>query len=144
MLQDDRVKPFSDVNSAFSNACEKGHIAIVERLLQDDRVCMCITAENNYALRCASVIGHIAVVDRLLQESMTCMPVCDIKEAIRLSSKRGHADIVYLLLQDERILNDVNIDLDWTIDFGWIIKVARQDGYLDVVNILLQFVRSTL
>jgi hypothetical protein len=47
-------------------AARNGHLAIVERLLQDDRVDP--SAEDNYAVRMAAENGHLAVVDRLLED----------------------------------------------------------------------------
>ena len=46
---------------------EHGHLAVVEKLLQDRRVDP--SAGNNYAIRYASQNGHFLVVKRLLQDA---------------------------------------------------------------------------
>jgi hypothetical protein len=45
---------------------QNGHLAVVERLLQDERVDP--SADDNYAVRWAAQNGHLAVVDRLLED----------------------------------------------------------------------------
>jgi hypothetical protein len=47
-------------------AAQNGHVAVVERLLQDTRVDP--SADDNYAVREAAANGHLAVVDRLLED----------------------------------------------------------------------------
>jgi ankyrin repeat protein len=134
LLQDNRVDPSADNNYAIRIASENGYVEVVDRLLQDKRVDLYDV--NNHAIRDASENGHIAVVDRLLQESTTCVePYTFIKTAIHCSSYRGHADIVYLLLQDKRVdfYDNINLDIDWTI-FS-----AMHYRYSDVVNLLLQY-----
>ena len=60
------LDPSADDNYAIRAASENGHIAVVDRLLQDGRVDP--SADDNHAIRMASHCGHIAVVDRLLQD----------------------------------------------------------------------------
>ena len=50
----------------FYLACEEGHIEVIERLLQDERVDP--AADDNFAIRAASENGHVVVVARLLQD----------------------------------------------------------------------------
>ena len=59
-------------NSAFRMASHYGHIAVVERLLQDGTGRVDPSAKNNYAICWASRNGHIAVVEILTRGRVTC------------------------------------------------------------------------
>ncbi len=58
--------PSTNNNLAIRLASENGHLPVVNRLLQDNRVNP--TADNNYAIRWASLNGRLPVVKRLLQD----------------------------------------------------------------------------
>ena len=58
--------PSADDNYAIRKASEKGHLNVVNRLLEDDRVDP--SARDNYAIRTASGNGHLNVVNRLLKD----------------------------------------------------------------------------
>jgi hypothetical protein len=81
-------------------ACDKGHWAIVDRLLQDDRVDP--TADNNKAFQVAASKGYLAIVCRLLEDKRVD-PAADNNYAIRVSSSNGHLAIVRRLLEDKRV-----------------------------------------
>jgi hypothetical protein len=67
LLMNPRSYPSAEsVNRAFNIACWEGHIEIVNRLLQDERVNP--SARNNRAIITAHSRGHQAVVDRLRQD----------------------------------------------------------------------------
>jgi ankyrin repeat protein len=58
--------PSADNNLAIRWASDRGHIDIVNRLLEDLRVDP--SADNNLAIRWASDRGHIDIVNRLLED----------------------------------------------------------------------------
>jgi ankyrin repeat protein len=135
LLQDKRVDPSDVINHAIRIAIEKGYVEVVDRLLQDDRVDP-FAEDYHYGdyreISCASRDGYIAVVDRLLQELTKCVePTSLIKEVLKSSSYRGHADIVYLILQNKQV-NDCYLDINWAI---WIVTMY---GRTNIVNLLLQ------
>ena len=94
------VDPSANENYAIQFASQFGHLAIVDRLLQDSRVDP--TADNNFALRFASRNGHHLVVDRLLQDSRVD-PSANDNDAIGWASRNGHHLVVDRLLQDSRV-----------------------------------------
>jgi hypothetical protein len=81
-------------------AARDGHIAVVERLLQDERVDP--SADNNYAVRLAARDGHIAVVERLLQDERVD-PSAGDNYAVRWAAENGHLAVVERLLEDDRV-----------------------------------------
>jgi hypothetical protein len=85
---------------AIKSASLNGHLAVVDRLLQDERVDP--AADDNNAIKSASRNGHLAVVDRLLQDERVD-PAADDSEAIRWASRNGYSAIIKRLLQDERV-----------------------------------------
>ena len=60
------MDPSANDNAAIQSASAHGHLAVVARLLQDERVGP--SDWNNEAIRAASENGHLAVVARLLQD----------------------------------------------------------------------------
>ena len=66
LLQDVRVDPSADDNTAIRAAAANGHIEVVDRLLQDKRVDP--SADDNFAVRQAAENDRIAVVDRLFRD----------------------------------------------------------------------------
>ena len=81
-------------------AAENGHLAVVERLLQDGRVDP--SAYDNYAVRWAAENGHVAVVERLLQEERVD-PSADDNRAVQWAAENGHLAVVDRLLEDDRV-----------------------------------------
>ena len=114
-------------NEVLYLASKKGHAAVVERLLQDERVDP--SANNNEAIQWASLNGHVAVVDRLLQDERVD-PSARNNNAIRLASYNGRDAVVERLLQDERVNPATNNN--------YAIRMASRYGHLAVVNRLLQ------
>lgn len=118
------------INRAVQQASMDGHIAIVERLLQDPRIDP--SADNNRALWNACIEGHTTVVDRLLQDSRVD-PSFGRNRAIRLSSECGHISVVNRLLQDHRV--------DPVADGNMPLFLAGFNGHTAVVDRLLQDTR---
>jgi hypothetical protein len=108
-------------------AAENGHLAVVERLLQDKRVDP--SADDNYAVRWAAQNGHLAVVERLLQDKRVD-PSADDNYAVRLAAENGHLAVVERLLQDERV------DPSTTTPDNY--AVRWENGHLAVVDRLLE------
>jgi hypothetical protein len=108
-------------------ACSKGNLSSVERLLEDERVNP--AADDNRAIGVASGYGHLAVVDRLLQDERVD-PAAGDNRAIGVASLHGHLAIVKRLLQDERV--------DPAAGDNRAIQEASFHGHLAVVDRLLQ------
>jgi hypothetical protein len=96
LLQDPRVNPSADNNSAIRLASQFGHIAVVDRLLQDPRVDP--SADNNSAIYLASQFGHIAVDERLLQDKRITSNNLEYLTK-RLEEETTNPEIVKLLKQ---------------------------------------------
>jgi hypothetical protein len=77
-----------------------GHLAVLERLLQDERVDP--SASNNFAIQWAAQFGHLAVVKRLLQDERVD-PSADDNGAVRGAAQYGHLAVVDRLLDDDRV-----------------------------------------
>jgi ankyrin repeat protein len=117
----------STLVSGLSWACHNGHLAVVDRLLQDERVHP--AANGNQAIRHASIEGHVAVVELLLQNGRID-PTVHGNCAIQMASNRGHLAVVERLLQDERV--------DPSDRGNYAIQLASQNGRSAVVERLLQ------
>jgi hypothetical protein len=126
------VDPSAKDNYAILSASERGHISVVDRLLQDERVDP--TARYNFAILSASECGHISVVDRLLQDERVNPTVKD-NISIRWASANGHLQVVERLLQDARV--------DPSAYYNHAIRLAAWNGHLQVVKRLLQEPRVT-
>src|SRR3972149_2560408 len=74
---------------------ENGDSEIVELLLVDSSVYP--SADNNYAIRCASENGYYKVFELLLADPRVD-PSANNNYAIRLTSRKGHDKVVKLLL----------------------------------------------
>jgi len=120
------IDPSAENNYAIRVASENGHLAVVNRLLADERVDP--SADNNFAIRWASENGHLAVVNRLLQDERVDPSALD-NNAIQWASHNGHLAVVERLLADERV--DPSADNNYAI--GW----ASYNGHLAVVERLL-------
>jgi ankyrin repeat protein len=145
---------------AFCEASENGHIAIVDRLLQESLVDPSV--RNNVSIQKASENGHIAVVERLLQEP-SVDPFTNLNYAFRMACKNGNVEIVDILLQDDRVdPNYCNFfyksalceacdhghisivdrllqekDVDPSIDTNCAIRLASLNGFANIVDMLL-------
>jgi hypothetical protein len=78
------IDPSAGDDAAIRAASAWGHLAVVERLLEDPRVDP--AAGDNFAIRAASEEGHLAVVERLLADPRVD-PAADDNRAIRAASK---------------------------------------------------------
>jgi hypothetical protein len=105
----------------------RGHIAVLDRLLDDDRVDP--SADDNCAVRWAATSGHLAVVMRLLQD-VRVDPSASNNFAIWVAAACGHLAVVDRLLQDVRV--------DPSADNNYAVRLAAQNGHLAVVDRLLE------
>ena len=121
------VDPAAQDNAAIRLAADKGHLDLVNRLLQDARVDPAVL--GNRAIHSASVNGHVAVVDRLLQDARV-YPAAMHNWAIRSATFNGHLAVVDRLLQDGRV--------DPAAHDNEAIRWASENGHMDVVDRLLQ------
>jgi ankyrin repeat protein len=113
-----------DGNNAIVHAARNGHLDIVERFLEDERVNP--AAYSNEALAMAATGGHSTVVARLLKNER----VKSSKESCPLTVAviNGNLDIVDMLLNDSKIDPGKNES----------IILASQHNYLNILNRLLQ------
>jgi ankyrin repeat protein len=81
-------------------ACRGGHLAVVERLLEDERVDP--SACDNLAMLFASGQGHLAVVERLLLDARVD-PAASNNDSIHSAAYQCYSDVVERLLQDKRV-----------------------------------------
>ena len=88
------IDPSAHNNWTIPCASSNGHLAVVERLLQDPHVDS--SADNNYALRWASSKGHLAVGEIITRFSNGSFNNC----VIRWASEYGHLSVVEKLLLD--------------------------------------------
>jgi hypothetical protein len=79
------IDPSASDNSAIRMAVWNGHFAVVERLLQDERVDP--SASDNRAVQLAAWNSHIAVVERLLQDTRVDPSALD-NQAVRWAVDR--------------------------------------------------------
>jgi len=80
---------------ALRNASAKGHVAVVECLLRDERVDP--RANDQCALLVASDYGHLEVVRCLLRDVRVVRDVHALRRAIGAAAYEGHGAIVDLL-----------------------------------------------
>jgi WD40 repeat protein len=114
-------------SSAITWAAENGHAALVELLLQDDRVDP--TAKDNIAFRRAAASGHVSVVELLLQDDRVD-PTAKDNIAFQFAASNGHLQVVERLLRDPRV--------DPTVQNNYPFRRAAASGHVSVVELLLQ------
>jgi ankyrin repeat protein len=83
-------------------AAHHGHVAVVERLLEDARVDPSI--DGGAVVRTAAVGGHADVVQLLLRDARAD-PSAHGNRALQTASNLGHSDVVRLLVRDARVLS---------------------------------------
>ena len=86
------------------------------------------TADNNYAIRCASHNGHLDVV-KLLLTYPKVDPTADDNYAIQWASHNGHLEVAKLLLTLPKV--------DPSADDNYAIRSSSRMGHLEVVKLLL-------
>eukprot|EP01117_Protostelium_nocturnum_P019131 TRINITY_DN8202_c0_g2_i3.p1 TRINITY_DN8202_c0_g2~~TRINITY_DN8202_c0_g2_i3.p1 ORF type:complete len:433 (-),score=97.27 TRINITY_DN8202_c0_g2_i3:111-1409(-) len=91
--------PSDQQNNAIINASSEGHLEVVERLLEDERVDP--SDQQNKAIINASFRGHLEVVERLLKDKR--VDPSDQRNKAIINASWGHLEVVERLLEDERV-----------------------------------------
>jgi ankyrin repeat protein len=101
LLNDPAYDPTRHDNICVTEACRRGYLDIVNRLLTDPRVDPSADRINN-SFWCACVNGHLDVVNRLL-EIPRLGPSIDHNICLRHACDYGKRDIVERLILDPRV-----------------------------------------
>ena len=131
LLTDPRTNPADGemASSALYEACCKGRLIVVERLLQPDVSARIVDTNDASAMKIAMEYGHADVVDRLLRDRQA--DELDMSEHLWFAALHGHVAVVHRLLQDPRVAWDDNA-----------ITRASESGHTSVVERLLQDPRA--
>jgi len=108
--------PSTERQAGLIMACRYGHVALVDRLLRDERVDPSTERQEGLIMACRH--GHAALVDRLLRDDRVD-PSPYHQHAMHLASIHGHLDVVQRLLLDERVANDVARLREFTSEASW-------------------------
>ncbi|KAI4246112.1 MAG: hypothetical protein L6R40_002064 [Gallowayella cf. fulva] len=121
------------LGSSLELAAEGGHLALVERLLQEKANVNATEPAGWTALHLAAKRGHLGVVERLLQEKADVNATSSAGwTALHLAAEGGHLAVIERLLQEKA---DVNAT---SSTHGTALHRAVDGGHLDVVERLLQ------
>src|SRR3989304_6609071 len=142
------INPSIYHNETIKRAARKGHIKMVESLLQDPRVELSDSnimvyyndnvkvgelllqdpqVQNEYDIMFAAQNGYVKVVELLLKDTRIKLYAYNV--AIRYAVVNGYDEIVEILLKDPRVKIS-----PWFID----IKNFLKDGYEKAIELLLQ------
>lgn len=103
---------------------EKGELNLIKEALKQG---VNISAENDYALRCASRNGHLEIVKYLVEKGGDIY--ADDDYALRTASGRGHLEVVKYLVE-----KGANVH---TLD-DYALGMASRMGHLEVVKYLVE------
>lgn len=117
-------------NLAFIEAAARGHLEIMNRLLELETVRKRVTAWENQALGFAAKNGHLHVVNRLLEiDAVRAYVTADNNYALRMSARNGHLPVVNRLLELEEVYQqaaaDGNFALRMAVENGSHAAAAR-------------------
>lgn len=107
LLQEDRIDPSINNNSAIKRASEYGYPATVAMLLQDSRVDPSVS--DNYAIQWAARNGHLEVVNLLLKDRRVDSTVSK-NLPLRWAAKYEQYHIVKRLLDEPKVWNYLYAD----------------------------------
>jgi len=122
-------------------ACSLGHLAVMERLLQENADVNTVAGTDNgrTALQAAAKGGHLAIVERLLQENADVNAAAGTgnygRTALQAAAEGGHLAIVERLLQENA---DVNAAAGTGFGGMTALQAAVRGGYSRVEECLLQ------
>jgi hypothetical protein len=129
----------NDPKNAINLASKYGHIAVVNRLLQEVRNNKSLYIEYDYAICIASKYGHINIVDRLLQDGMDWSHVTQniFLISLRFATIQGNMYIVDRLLQDMKLLE---------IPFNYYeyMPLAISNWHYNILDLLYEYKLSTI
>ena len=129
-LSTDYVRdPITDVD-LHENMIRNNYVEIFSQLLAENMLKLDIWLDVDHGLynmlQYASYMGHVEIVRLLLAH---IDPGADKNYAIRLASKKGHYDVVNLLLICDRV-NPSDYD-------NYAIKLAIENGHQEIVKLLI-------
>ncbi|KAE8553411.1 hypothetical protein EYB25_004793 [Talaromyces marneffei] len=114
-------------------ACERGHIEIVQLLLEKGGDVNAEGGEYGNALQAAAQGGYLDIVRLLLEKGADVNAEGgEYGNALQAAAQGGYLDIVRLLLEEGA---DVNAEGG---EHGNALQAAAQGGYLDIVRLLLE------
>ena len=128
-----------EIVQALVRTCYLGHLALVERLLQEnaDINAVGVGRKKRTALQAAAGKGHLAVVERLLQEKANVNAAAvghKGRTALQAAAGKGHLAVVERLIQEEANVNAAAADYEGRTA----LQAAAERGHLAVVEWLLQ------
>lgn len=139
LIQNKIFDPSSYNNVALVNACQYGHLIIVELLLKDSRVITEMNKPGKYIIgnliniclvnTCAH--GHLDVLNRLLQFKESDPSYKD-NTALIIACEKGYYYIVKRLMEDERVNSNLNLHYSP-------LEAACIKGNLQIVDLLLSY-----
>ncbi|KAL8726314.1 MAG: hypothetical protein Q9166_006792, partial [cf. Caloplaca sp. 2 TL-2023] len=121
------------LNSSLQSAAGGGHLAVVERLLQEKADVNATSIDGGTALQAAAGGGHLAVVERLLQKKADVNAInIDGGTALQAAAGGGHLAVV------ERLLQKAGVNAAATYKGSTALQAAAGGGHLAVVEKLLK------
>ncbi|KAF2192450.1 hypothetical protein K469DRAFT_745887 [Zopfia rhizophila CBS 207.26] len=125
--------------TALQAAAEGGHLAIVERLLQEKADVNAAAAKHSgrTALQAAAEGGHLAIVERLLQEKAdvnTAVAKQSRRTALQAAAGGGHLAIVERLLQEKADVNATAVEYSGRTA----LQAAVEGGHTMVIELLCE------
>ncbi|KAA8907989.1 ankyrin repeat-containing domain protein [Sphaerosporella brunnea] len=130
----------NEMSRALAHAASSGHLAVINRLLQEKPNLNAIAAngdQNRTALQAAAEGGHVAVIERLLQENADVNAAAvgrHGRTALQAAAGGGHLAVVEWLLQENADINAAAVVLGGRTA----LQAAAGGGHLAVVERLLQ------
>ncbi|KAI9773765.1 MAG: hypothetical protein M1839_001997 [Geoglossum umbratile] len=127
-----------EISIGMANAAGLGHLAVVERLLQEKADVDTAPGSGRTALQAAAEGGHLAVVERLLQEkadvNAAAAPSGSGRTALQAAAEGGHLAVIERLLQEKADVNVAAVGYRGRTA----LQAAAEGGHLTVVERLLQ------
>jgi hypothetical protein len=113
-------------NAPLIEACKKGHLEIVDFLLEHPAVDP--ADQNNQAIQSAVEANHIGIVKRLLRDQRVSP-----HDAMLLACKKGHEEMVNLLMADDRF-NPSHV----SINKKNALQIAHEFKHTGIIALLLR------
>jgi len=112
-------------------ASTKGHLNLVNRLLEIDTVSTSVAAIDNKALRWAASNGYLDVVNRLLEIEAVRANVAALDNgALRWAARKGHLEVVNRLLEIDMVRTHAGARSNQAL------RLAAENGHSEVVYAL--------